>query len=413
MRYTCFNILFIAFLFSFLLWQAGTRFFSFPVGTTEDLKTELPVAYTNHLWQDRIHYINTVLENDLKTSFPFYRFLIAKSAQTQEMLNTWLYQKMSISDFIPLDSSEKYCFENREKDTIIRLYPYPKSYYENGVKKSTLFYSSLAHRYPEISFHIFSITSLSVKGDIAENLQVKAAKKAHNDFIQNLSKQVTFSELPIRSFAEYQQYFFRSDHHWNMHGAYAGYCAALANLKQTDPTLPDPISISYRKVPNVLFHGSLSRVTLQPKIGDVLQDYYADLPPYSIHLNGKSVFAENSSIVSKKELYEKGQYDKNLYANHYAYYFHGDAGEIQYHFENNASKNLLVFCDSMSNCMEPLLASHYRETYFVDLRYYEEQTGKKFDFRSYINDHHIDTVLFFNIANTAMFAVQSDQGSWK
>ena len=52
------------------------------------------------------------------------------------------------------------------------------------------------------------------------------------------------------------------------------------------------------------------------------------------------------------------------------------------------------------------IASGFKETYVVDLRYYEPQIGKQFDFEKFINEHHIDKVLilgnnnyFINVKN--------------
>jgi hypothetical protein len=44
--------------------------------------------------------------------------------------------------------------------------------------------------------------------------------------------------------------------------------------------------------------------------------------------------------------------------------------------------------------MEVLIASHYVNTFVVDLRYYARDMKKSFDITSFISDNNIDDVLF-------------------
>ena len=65
-------------------------------------------------------------------------------------------------------------------------------------------------------------------------------------------------------------------------------------------------------------------------------------------------------------------------------------------------RNLLLIADSYSNPINLLLASHYDQTYIIDLRYYEKDTGIPFDVNRYIADHDVDTMLM--LGDIALFA---------
>ena len=57
-------------------------------------------------------------------------------------------------------------------------------------------------------------------------------------------------------------------------------------------------------------------------------------------------------------------------------------------------RNILILGESYDNAILKLIASHYDELYAVDLRYYSVYFGHEFDFEQYVAEHDIGTVLF-------------------
>ena len=63
----------------------------------------------------------------------------------------------------------------------------------------------------------------------------------------------------------------------------------------------------------------------------------------------------------------------------------------------------MVLVESFSNPINELIAAHFDNTYFIDLRHYEKDTGRPFDFGEFIKGKNIDQVLltgyFYFFAN--------------
>ena len=54
---------------------------------------------------------------------------------------------------------------------------------------------------------------------------------------------------------------------------------------------------------------------------------------------------------------------------------------------------ILIVGESYDNALLKLLASHFNKTYSIDLRNYERENNKKFNYLEYLNDNNIDKVL--------------------
>ena len=103
-----------------------------------------------------------------------------------------------------------------------------------------------------------------------------------------------------------------------------------------------------------------------------------------------------------QSLYEKNRYPVDELRNHYAYYYGGDFGEIIIENPKKDAGRLLVLADSYSNPLNLLLASHYSQTFIIDLRYYQRDMGQAFDLDQYIAEHQADTLLM--LGDIALFA---------
>ena len=134
--------------------------------------------------------------------------------------------------------------------------------------------------------------------------------------------------------------------------------------------------------------------------------------PYTVQVGDRVYESDHLMGFSYRENYWAGEWNEAEYYNHYAFYFHYDYGEVRYDFHKGSGQNLLVFVDSMSNCIEEYIASHFDKTFAVDLRYYEEQTGQKFNFKQYVEENEITDVLFFGQASSLMFGFPVDLGVW-
>jgi hypothetical protein len=77
----------------------------------------------------------------------------------------------------------------------------------------------------------------------------------------------------------------------------------------------------------------------------------------------------------------------------YARFYGDDQGELILDTHQTDRENLLVIGDSYDNAILKLLASHFNQTYSIDLRYYETAMGKSFSLSSYLEAHDITKIL--------------------
>ena len=205
------------------------------------------------------------------------------------------------------------------------------------------------------------------------------------------------------SAADYEEYtglFYASDHHWNNAGSDRGYREIIhLLLGEDEATIPIQEEKSYP----VSFHGSYARQSGRMVGEDSFRVYTYDVPRFITLLNGKD------GVYGHQALYEKGRYPTDELRNHYAYYYGGDYGEIIIRTKNTEKQNLLILADSYSNPLNTLIASHFNNTFILDLRYYERDMGETLNLDEYIRANEIDKILL--LGDVTFFSGIQDGGA--
>ena len=190
-------------------------------------------------------------------------------------------------------------------------------------------------------------------------------------------------EFAFQDYEDYCRWFYQTDHHWNHRGSYRGYREIMSLLKPDDPLLEPEAEV---ELP-VVFNGSYARQTKSLRADERFTVYSFSLPKHAETLNGKR------GTYGRLNAYLKGRYAEDSLTNHYANCYGGEYGEIIYDFAQPEAGRLLLIASSYSNPINGLIASHYDQTYVIDLRYYEEWAGRPFDIVSYAAEKEIDDVL--------------------
>jgi hypothetical protein len=193
------------------------------------------------------------------------------------------------------------------------------------------------------------------------------------------------------SFRDAVARYYRTDHHWNSHGAYEAYLQLYQLLHRQNAQLGPPWAPRrWIELPGVVFHGSWARrAGYYEALGDVIVDGVFELPEHEVAITG---FA-NKDRDGKRQ-YLSGRYAKGEFVNHYGDYFGSDYGLIHYVTPDAPGGRLLVINDSFDNSIEPLLATHFAQAWFVDLRLYARDTGGEFCLGDFLSCHGITDVLF-------------------
>ena len=176
------------------------------------------------------------------------------------------------------------------------------------------------------------------------------------------------------------EYYLKTDHHFSFNGSYRTYVEIIKKLKNAlNLNIREPLKIKELDIitlENPIL-GSRNRQIyfLQPTDEKISIAYPKDTIEYEKHTDG----------ISDSTLYyindEKARPT-------YGVYMGGDHGEIIIDTKREELPNLLIFGDSFTNALEPLLYYHFNQTRILDLRHYKE-----LNLFEYVNLHKPDIVI--------------------
>lgn len=156
--------------------------------------------------------------------------------------------------------------------------------------------------------------------------------------------------------SENGDFYFKTDHHWTLPGAYAAYKEYCTTAGLT----AQPYSLFNPEKASSSFYGTLySKAPCFTTKPDNI---------YAIQTN----LAQNAEVIcdGKKQagIYNKeylGKKDK------YAYFFGGNYGRVDIKTGSNTERKLLVLKDSFANSFVPFLLNDYSYITMIDARYYD------------------------------------------
>ncbi len=246
-------------------------------------------------------------------------------------------------------------------------------------------YTLLINSYPQVNFYLFYIDRIrnSPYHPMAAWYPKADREQALQYFEAHKPEGLTMAKLMIEDFATYQTNFFRTDHHWNIHGAWAGYEGVYNMIAPNYPNISPMLKLKgFKAIPGVEFLGSQARDSLYPFAPEAFEYPLVDIPAYKTYVNGQKKAYEYRAD------YMAGKFSHQQYYNHYRRYFGGDDALVQYHFSNPSGRNLLTIGSSFSQGADLYIASHYQNTYVIDLRNF-----KHFSLGTLIKKYRIDDVL--------------------
>ncbi|MCX7773301.1 MAG: hypothetical protein N2376_09350 [Clostridia bacterium] len=187
---------------------------------------------------------------------------------------------------------------------------------------------------------------------------------------------------------QYIDYFYKTDHHWKGGGVLKAYRDIYTLLSQGISGFSPEVPVKgVVEVKQTALRGSFSRRGLYPN----LMERISDLDVGDLGL--KTFINDKPGVRSRKAQILSGSFKSELFTNYYAEYFGYDFAVIQYEKATAPDRRLLLIGPSYTQALEQIIASHYRETYVLDLRHYAKYAGGQLKLESYIKEHKIDDVL--------------------
>lgn len=201
----------------------------------------------------------------------------------------------------------------------------------------------------------------------------------HSYLEKKLNSYKKIDYLKIDSYDTYKKYFYKTDHHWNYEGSYQAYLD-IANMFGKDNVIEVKELLEFE---DTTFYGSTARNLSFFDIKETFKGYKFDYDEHKEYINGVE-----TNYGNYREYYN-GNYNTSTLNSYYSDYYGGDVAELRYDYNKKTRDNLLVISTSFSNPINPLIASHFNNTFIIDLRHY-----KDFDIYKYVEANDIDKILF-------------------
>lgn len=251
-------------------------------------------------------------------------------------------------------------------------------------------YNDIIRKNSNVDFYIYKVTNFRETNWFDEANEIECAGNHYEELFNNeIDPAFHYSSRSYDSFEEYKNYNYKTDHHWNADGARQGYIEIIDLINDKYPEIGNPKEPIDKITSQIKFYGSMAKTSnynVKEDDFDLISDYIYDLKDYKLYINGKIV-----SNYGQREAYYNNTADDNKEINHYREFFGPDAYEKIYDYGNNTGVNALIIADSYSNCIEPVLASHFDKSYFYDLR---QEAYKPLNITKTIKENDIDLVLY-------------------
>ena len=246
--------------------------------------------------------------------------------------------------------------------------------------------------HPELNFYLFYLQRLVDSPFHPLNQFFPNADKGQQFayFLANRPVGLTLSSLTFSTFKDLLDSYFKTDHHWNIFGIQKAYKEIYKMLKTNYPDLSPALDLSkVQTVPGIEFLGSYARETLYPIPREQFEIAQVNLPPLDQTIKGET------KPYNMGPGGPRGDLPKAKFADIYSYLYEVSQELVEFDNKNGPTRNLLILGSSYARPLIPLIASHYKHTYYVDLREFTD-----FSFSKFVASHPVDDVLI--VANDFM-----------
>ena len=339
-----------------------------------------PVAEKNIVDKvsNKVNAVKNRLENEVTNSFPFYNSLNWLYQNFNYYMNSFFYKEIPLKT----NSDSEYIFYDKKNDFYYLENQYSKEELDKRLDTQVKMFNKLANL--DIDMYLYFPTRYELTKLKDNNLSSYV-----DSFKDKLSSKIKVANMDITSLEQYKNYFYKTDHHWNMNGALAGYYDIMDILGKIPVDNLEVVNKTERK-----FYGSMAKSVLNDKTYDYILDVDRTLD-YDVLVNGKSA----SEVFKPRQIRLDRDY---LYYDYYVQYFNGQYGEICYDYHKDKEENLLILSDSYAWQIDYLIAASFNKTYVINLRY-DKWKKEDLNLEEYMKERNIKKVLFLYEGGSMMF----------
>lgn len=236
--------------------------------------------------------------------------------------------------------------------------------------------NSICDKYPQIQFYLYYIEK-----DTDINFETNEKLNMYEYIDERIvGENIVTDKFEINSFDDYKDNFYKTDHHWNYKGSYRAYKDLYKLMGIEDE---ERIPIRTFKM-NKKFTGSKALTSgLLGLYSEEFEAYIFDIPEHETFVSN-----EKKEYGRQEECFVNPDIETS-----YAHFYGLDNAEVIFDFNRPDKDNVLFIGESYDNAILRLMASHFNKTYAVDLRHYENENGRKFSFKEYVENNEIDRVV--------------------
>ncbi len=323
---------------------------------------------------EKINIKFTNLKNNINTKLSNYLFLYSEVNGYYPLLKNKI--SFSNNEFLPLgtNSDGEFIFLNKDNFYILQTNQNDE-YINKKMKENINFYNDLS----KITETYIYLPSRYEFQEFNNAYNIRNMNKIKEKFLNNLNN-IMVRELNVKNKEEYQNLFYRTDHHWNSYGAYQGYldiCEAMnLNCKAYDIVETD-----------VTYHGSIGKMVSDQKISDKFMYINDDVKIDAI------VEGAKPDVNFKPR---KIKDNKGIFYDYYVGYYNGLYSEVIYN--GKGSDNLLILGDSYAWQIDYLIAQEFNKTYVLNPKYVEN-----INIYDYLKENNITKILILMETQTTIF----------
>ena len=210
---------------------------------------------------------------------------------------------------------------------------------------------------------------------------------------EGLNENVNFINLydTIKNAQKDTPQYYMTDHHWNTNGVFTGYKNIISEINKSIPEVGQSYSkddFTFETYENT-FLGSSGRIATISVVEE-----FDDIDLY--YPKFKSEIDIDSNYTTDYPIYHMNYVSEEIYKNDYGVYLGGAYQDLT--IKNNAStsdKTAVVVGISYAPPLTILLAEHFKEINYIDLRYTEHES-----LYSLIDEKNPDAVIFLYYSGT-------------
>ena len=326
--------------------------------------------------KDKIMGIETSIDNKAANYFPLYTNINSLYYKANMKLDSLLSNEIYVKN----NSDDEYIIFNNKDNFYYTINNLSNEEMDLNLENQISFYNDIKDKYHNLNVYVYLPLNYELLQMCSNSLNEYVGI-----FTSKLNNEIKVSKLETYTNEEFLKYYYRTDHHYNAHGALKAYEDILP-MMGIDST--NSFVIKTIKTP---YYGSRAKSALNDCVSDNLEVIESNI---SVRLKD-----ENDKI---KPMVIKDTSDK--YYDYYIGYFNGQFDEITYKYNDNTGRNLLIIGDSMAWQIDYLLASKFDETHVINMRFGKWKNNNLY-LNEYINENNITDLLFLEEAESQMFDV--------